>query len=43
MNKFLVAGLMIFILQPLAAQSGKVTGFYEKNIVKEISLESAFD
>jgi N-acetylated-alpha-linked acidic dipeptidase len=43
MNKFLVAGLMIFILQPLTAQSGNVKGFYEKNIVKELSLELAFD
>ena len=43
MNKFLIAGFMIFILQPLAAQTRKITGFYEKNIDKELSLELAFD
>jgi N-acetylated-alpha-linked acidic dipeptidase len=34
---------MIFIVQSSIAQTRKVTGFYEKNIDKELSLESAFD
>jgi N-acetylated-alpha-linked acidic dipeptidase len=34
---------MIFILQSSIAQTKKITGFYEKNIDKELSIESAFD
>lgn len=34
---------MLFILQPLKAQTKKITGFYEKNIDKELNIESAFD
>ncbi len=43
MNKSLVTVLMIFILQSSIAQTKKITGFYEKNIDKELSLESIFD
>jgi N-acetylated-alpha-linked acidic dipeptidase len=43
MNKFLITTLMIFIVQSSIAQTKKITGFYEKNIDKELSLESAFD
>ena len=43
MNKSLLIVLMIFILQSSIAQTKKITGFYEKNIDKELSLESAFD
>lgn len=43
MNKSLVPVLMIFIVQYSFAQTGKVTGFYEKNIESELKLEAAFD
>jgi N-acetylated-alpha-linked acidic dipeptidase len=43
MNKLLVIILMIFILQSSIAQTNKMIGFYEKNILKELNLESAFD
>jgi N-acetylated-alpha-linked acidic dipeptidase len=43
MSKFLSTILMIFILQSSIAQTKKITGFYEKNIDKELSIESAFD
>jgi N-acetylated-alpha-linked acidic dipeptidase len=43
MNKFLTAILMVLILQPSIAQTKKITGFYEINIEKELSLESEFD
>lgn len=43
MNKFLIIVLMIFILQSSIAQTKKMIGFYEKNIDKELSLESRFD
>jgi N-acetylated-alpha-linked acidic dipeptidase len=43
MSKFLSTILMIFILQSSIAQTKKITGFYEKNIDKELSVESAFD
>jgi len=43
MNKSLVTLLMLLILQPVIAQTKKVTGFFEKNIEKELNLESDFD
>ena len=43
MKKFLTAILMVLIIQPSIAQTKKITGFYEKNIEKELSLESEFD
>jgi Predicted aminopeptidases len=43
MNKSLITILMFFILQSSFAQTKKMTGFYEKNIDKELILESAFD
>ena len=43
MNKFLAAILMVLIIQPSIAQTKKITGFYEINIEKELSLESEFD
>jgi N-acetylated-alpha-linked acidic dipeptidase len=43
MNKFLSILLLVFILQPTTAQPKKITGFYEKNIDRELKLESAFD
>ena len=43
MNKFLTAILMVLIIQPSIAQTKKITGFYEINIEKELSLESEFD
>ena len=43
MNKSLVSLLMFLILQPAIAQTKKITGFFEKNIEKELNLESDFD
>jgi N-acetylated-alpha-linked acidic dipeptidase len=43
MNRSLIVLLMIFIWQSSIAQNKKITGFYEKNIDKELNLESAFD
>jgi N-acetylated-alpha-linked acidic dipeptidase len=43
MNKSVITILMIFILQTSIAQTKKITGFYEKNIDKELKLESEFD
>ena len=43
MNKLLTTLLMVLILQPSIAQTKKITGFYEMNIEKELSLESEFD
>lgn len=43
MKRFLIPVLMIFILQPSNAQTKKISGFFEKNVDKELSLESAFD
>ena len=43
MNKSLLTVLMIFIVQSVIAQNRIITGFYEKNIDKELSVESAFD
>ena len=43
MNRSLLSILLIFILQSSIAQNKKITGFYEKNVDKELNLESAFD
>jgi len=43
MTKSVITILMFFVLQSLIAQTKKLTGFYEKNIDRELSLESAFD
>ena len=43
MNKILLSVLMIVILQFSFAQTKKITGFYEKNIQRQIDLESTFD
>jgi len=43
MTKSVITILMLFVLQSLIAQTKKLTGFYEKNIDRELSLESAFD
>jgi N-acetylated-alpha-linked acidic dipeptidase len=43
MNKSLITVIMIFIVQSSFAQPKKITGFYEKNIDRELSLETAFD
>ena len=43
MNKSLVTLLMIFIVQSSIAQTKKIIGFYDKNVDKELSLESIFD
>ncbi len=43
MYKSLFIVIMIFIVQASVAQTKKITGFYDKNIDKELTLESAFD
>ena len=43
MNKTLILLVLIFIVQTSPAKSQKIIGFYEKNIGKELSLESSFD
>jgi len=43
MNKSLVTLLMIFIVQSSIAQTKKMIGFYDKDVDKELSLESIFD
>ena len=43
MNRALLIVFIIFILQPSNGQTKKITGFYDKNIDKELNLESAFD
>ena len=43
MNKNLLSILLIFIVQFSFAQTKKISGFYQKNIDKELNLESAFD
>jgi N-acetylated-alpha-linked acidic dipeptidase len=43
MNKSLITVLMIFICQASFGQAKKITGFYDKNIDRELSLESQFD
>ncbi len=43
MCKILSAFLSILIIHSSFAQTKKITGFYEKNIEKQLNLESAFD
>ena len=43
MRRSLVPLLVIFVLHSSVAKTQKITGFYEKNIEKEINLESTFD
>jgi N-acetylated-alpha-linked acidic dipeptidase len=43
MNKLLITVQMLFIMFSLTAQTKKITGFYEKNIDRELSLEAEFD
>src|SRR5258708_6404152 len=43
MNRILSSILLIFTIQFSFAQTKQITGFYQKNIDKELSLESAFD
>src|SRR5450432_976066 len=43
MNKVWLSILLIFILQSSFAQGKKITGFYEKNVERELNLESTFD
>lgn len=42
-NKSLISLFVILIFHAPIARSQKITGFYEKNIAKELGLESAFD
>ena len=43
MKKILLPLLLLFITQISFGQAKKITGFYEKNIDKQLSLESSFD
>jgi N-acetylated-alpha-linked acidic dipeptidase len=43
MKKTLLSVLLIFILQSSFAQTKNITGFYEKNVEAQLSLESTFD
>ena len=43
MHKILISVSLIFIIQSSFAQTKKITGFFEKNIEKQLNLESAFD
>ncbi len=43
MYKSFISVLMIFILQSSFAQAKKITGFYKKNIERQLNLESTFD
>jgi N-acetylated-alpha-linked acidic dipeptidase len=43
MNEFLTVFLMIFIFQSSIAQTGEITGFYDKNVEKQLILEGNFD
>ncbi|MEO7119781.1 MAG: M28 family peptidase, partial [Ginsengibacter sp.] len=43
MNKELLSFLLLFTIQFSFAQTKKITGFYEKNVDKELNLESSFD
>ena len=43
MNKILTTLVLFLILQSAQAQTKKITGFHEKNIEKQLNLESAFD
>lgn len=43
MTKCLLSFLLLFVFQSSFAQTKKITGFYEKNVDKELNLESSFD
>lgn len=43
MKKTLIGFLIISLLQPVIAQTQKITGFYESNIEKELGIEASFD
>ncbi len=43
MNKFSITFLLLFIIQTSFAQTKNITGFYEKNVEKQLNLESTFD
>ncbi len=43
MNKLLLTLLGLLILQTSFAQTKNITGFYEKNVDKQLNLESSFD
>jgi N-acetylated-alpha-linked acidic dipeptidase len=43
MNKTLLPVFLVFIFQPAFAQTKEITGFYEKNVERQLNLESAFD
>jgi len=43
MNKSLLTLLVVFILQSSNGNAQKITGFYDKNISKELNLEFSFD
>jgi N-acetylated-alpha-linked acidic dipeptidase len=43
MNKLLLSGLLIFIFQSSFAQTKSITGFYEKNVDRQLNVESTFD
>ena len=43
MSKLFLSFLTVIIFPTSFAQTKNITGFYEKNVAKELSLESAFD
>ncbi len=43
MNKSLLSILFLFTIQFLFAQTKNITGFYKKNIEKQLNLEATFD
>ncbi|MEP6952161.1 MAG: transferrin receptor-like dimerization domain-containing protein [Ginsengibacter sp.] len=43
MNKTILSVLLLFILQSAFTQTKEITGFYEKNIERQLNLESTFD
>lgn len=43
MNRYLLIPVILFIMQSSIAQNKNITGFYGKNVDKELNLESAFD
>jgi N-acetylated-alpha-linked acidic dipeptidase len=43
MNKLLLSGLLIFIFQSSFSQTKNITGFYGKNVDRQLNVESTFD
>jgi N-acetylated-alpha-linked acidic dipeptidase len=43
MNNVMLSILLLFILQSAFAQTRGITGFYEKNVERQLNLESTFD